>query len=170
MATFQIPKSVFVPYPAGQSEGIIYEVEDLGEEVDPFAPAPAEGQPAKTRHRVAIKIESLKARMDDGRPYQISIRCNMSGHPRSTLRQRRESIAGRKLTEQEAFSFDSDSVVGVRVGFSVDQREGGNGSTYSNIASIWRLDESRQSEGRIQNAPAGTPPRAGSADEDDLPF
>jgi len=146
-----MPKTEFVPFPAGQQEGIIYDVEDLGQELDPFAPPPPEGHAPATRHRVSIKIEALDKFMEDGQPFMINVRCNVSGHPKSNLRQFRESIAGRKLTEQEAYSFDDQEVIGVRVGFLCEHREGGNGATYANVKAVWRLPEERQHEGKIHN-------------------
>jgi hypothetical protein len=115
----------------------------------------------------------------------VNLRCNVSGHPKSSLRQFRESIAGRKLTEQEAYSFDDQEVVGVRVGFLCEHKEGGNGQIYPNVKAIWRLPEERQREGKIHNvrwdasggdskggeaqrqAGAGDQPHA---QKDDLPF
>lgn len=179
MATFQIPRSAFVPHPEGQHTGTVSEVEDLGMEIDPFKPPPAEGEKPATRWRVAIKIESDDIKMDDGRPYQIMIRCNMSGHPNSTLYNLRKGIAGRKLSEVETHNFDPDSIIGVRVGYLVEHVEGGNGQTYSNIKNnyAWRLPEEEQKKAEPSTtktphpldhpsppAPTEAPP------SDDLPF
>ena len=142
--------------PAGQTEIICFDCVDLGMERDPFAPDPEPGEEPKMRHRIELKYESMSHMMDDGRPYTINLRVNMSGHPRSTLRQTRNKMAGRDITEQEAYNFDDAEVIGVRCGALIEHREGGNGQTYSNVSAIWRLPEDRQTDGKVHNGRAGS--------------
>lgn len=156
MAMYTMERKEFTPYPQGPSEGIIYDVEDLGLEVDPFAPPPQPGEEPKMRHRLVIKIESMQKMMEGeaDRPCILHYRCNMGGHAKSNLRIFRTKVAGRALTEQEAHNFDDQEVIGVRVGYVVAHREGGNGATYANLDTIWRLPPERQGVGTIQNARA----------------
>lgn len=154
MAMYTMERKEFTPYPQGPSEGIIYDVEDLGLEVDPFAPPPQPGEEPKMRHRLVIKIESLQKMMEGeaDRPCILHYRCNMGGHAKSNLRIFRTKVAGRALTEQEAYNFDDQEVIGVRCAYVVAHREGGNGATYANLDTIWRLPEERQHEGVIKNS------------------
>ena len=184
MPKFDIPKKVFTPYPMGMSEGIIYEVEDVGVQDTPFGP----------KHKIIVKIESMVHKLVDestGQPTTTPMtqwtRYNLSGHKNSTLRAHREIILGRKLTEEEAHNFDTDELIGLRVQYVILHQEGNDGNTYARIDSILRHPD--QTKGQLFNQPAvagsqdprvgepvaGTPqtpagqPSDGS-NTDDLPF
>jgi len=180
MAKFQIPKKEFEQYPPGLSEGIIYEIEDIGIHPTPFG----------DRHKIIMKIESLRhtIRQGDqaGDPMTIWTRYNLSGHKNSQLRPHREAILGRPLTEEEAHNFDSDELVGVRVFYVVIHQQGNDGKMYARIDSIGRLDDqtkgtmmdrsappqdtSQQSPGEPSPTTQRVPAGQGPNDPDALPF
>lgn len=148
MATLTIPKPDFIPHPEGQYDGIIYQVEDLGMQETNFG----------MKHQVSIKIEALECAMEDGQPFTIQRRVSLSGHQKSTLRKLREQLLGKKLTDDEAYNFDTEELVGIRVGYIVEHNESAEGRKFANIANIWPLKD--QKKGEIRNKP----------NDDDLPF
>jgi hypothetical protein len=181
MPKFNIPKKVYTPYPMGMSEGIIYEVEDIGDQDTPFG----------VKHKIIMKIESMVHKLVDEStgqptttPMTIWTRYNLSGHHNSALRQHREIILGRKLSEKDAHNFDTDELVGLRVQYVILHQEGNDGNTYARIDSILRHPD--QTKGQMFNQPdpsqpqqtpgepaqstPQTPQGQGPADPDSLPF
>lgn len=153
---YEIPKQEYDPYPKGPSEGIIYEIEDKGMIETPFG----------DKHKLSIKIESLKHKLDDGRPFTIQKLVNLSGHENSDLYKFRCAARGIEvLADDDAYNFDPDELVGIRISYVVEhQQSPRNGKTYGNISSgsVWRLED--QSKGEMQN-------QAGQeTSKDDLPF
>ncbi len=158
MARIDIPKgSDFAPHPEGNHKGGIFEVEDLGMMDTAF------GQ----KHKVCVKIESRTAQLDDGRPAIIYEWWTVSSHKKSTMRQRRETLLGRKLTDEEADGFDTDELVGTEVGFVVEHNVSGE-STYANIVNMWPLDGAHGGNGSAAsgNGNATSPPTNGLASEE----
>ena len=183
MAKFDIPRKEFETHPQGLSEGIIYEVEDIGLQETPFGP----------KHKIIIKTESMQHKVKEGdqagQPLTIWTRYNLSGHKNSQLRPCREAILGRQLTEDEAHKFDSDELIGVRVFYVIIHQQGNDGRMYAKIDSIGRLED--QTKGTMTMTPAvqepaaqgqpgepsaNTPqvpagqPMGGGSSGDDLPF
>ena len=132
MAKTDIPKKEFEPHPIGQHEGIICLLEDVGMKTTAFG----------EKHKVAVRVESTTAMMDDGQPFVVQQWYTLSGHPKSSLRKFRELIAGRELTDDEAHVFDTEDplLLGKKVGFVIVHNEGKDGGTpYANIKAIWPL-------------------------------
>ena len=132
MAKTEIPKSDFIPHPVGQHEGKICLLEDVGMKTTAFG----------EKHKVAVRVESTTAMMEDGQPFIVQQWFTLSGHPKSSLRKFRELIAGRPLTEDEAYLFDTDDpmLLNKPVGFVIVHNEGKDGGTpYANIKAIWPL-------------------------------
>ena len=153
---YEIPKMEYDPYPKGPSEGIIYELEDKGMIETPFG----------EKHKLAIKIESLKHQLEDGRPFTIQKLVNLSGHENSDLYKFRCAARGIEgMDADDALSFDPDELIGIRISYVVEhQVSPRNGKTYGNISSgsVWRLED--QSKGEMQNTPGQ------EASKDDIPF
>ncbi|GEM_PF-3072111 len=133
MAVMKMPRSEFIPHPEGQHEGVIVAFEDLGQKETAFG----------LKHKVSVKIESSTAFMDDGQPFAVWQWYTLSAHPKSELRKLREALAGRKLTDVEAYEgFDPDKeLIGKRVGFVVVHNEGREGGSFANLSAIWLLKD-----------------------------
>ncbi len=129
MAKIEIPKTNYIPHPEGSHEGKIYEIEDKGQIETSFG----------LKHKIAIKIQSNTATMDDGQPFEVQRWCTVSGHPKSDLRKLRETLLGRKLTDEEAYNLDTNELLEMSVGYVVVHNEGNEGQVYSNIQNIWPL-------------------------------
>jgi hypothetical protein len=183
----------FTPHPVGPAEGIIAHVTDLGvEDKNPFDPA------KDPRHRVIFRLQSFTLR-EDGSPYLVNIYSSISRWPTSGFVIVRNALAGRTLTPAELGTFDTNSVVGVRVtGIVTHKEKKGGGEPYAQVdpASLYRHKD--QTIGEIwpdwdfetmdakdlerMGAPRdvsfssaggqaqGGQPAAGSTGEDDLPF
>jgi hypothetical protein len=130
MAKMQIPRNDFVPHPEGQHEGEIILIEDLGMKETSFG----------SKHKIAVRIASSTARMDDGEPYIVQQWFTLSGHEKSSLRKFREMVLARKLTNDEAYNFDPDAELkDKKVGFVIVHNEGREGVVFANIQAIWPL-------------------------------
>ena len=125
----QIPKTDFVAHPVGQYEGKIIEVVNKGVVETKFGPKP----------KVAVAIES-EAKMDDGSSFRIDRWFSISSHPKSSLREFRETMLARTLTQEEANDLNSDELLGRNVGFIVVHRENPEGLAFSNVSNIWPLN------------------------------
>ena len=164
MAKYTMERMEFVPHPVGPSEGIIYEVRDLGEIDTQFG----------AKHKVAVKIQSLDHKMEDGRPFSIQKLMNLSGHDKSDLFKFRCAARGvAALKDDEAYNFDDGELLGVRLGYVVEhQVSQKNGNTYGNLATVWRLEDQKKGE-IVLEAQSQTPEAATAAsapNKDDLPF
>jgi len=165
MAKYTMERTEFVPHPVGPSEGIIYEIRDLGEMDTQYG----------TKHKVAVKIQSLNHTMQDGRPFSIQKLMNLSGHDRSDLFKFRCAARGIPvLTDKEAYSFDDQELLGVRLGYVVEhQVSESNGNTYGIVATVWRLEDQTKGEIVLEaqgNAPQAATSTSGKIDDKDLPF
>lgn len=167
MAVFQIPRTEFVPHPMGPSEGIIYEVRDLGEIETPFG----------RKHKVAVKVQSLDHTMDDddGRPFSVQKMMNLSGHEASDLYKFRcSALKVSALTEDQIRDFADTELVGIRIGYVVEHTVSTkNGNTYANISTVWRLEDQKKGELILEPQAPPTPTEGSIPDaknEEGLPF
>ena len=140
MTTLRIEKREFPTHPEGQSEGIVADVEDLGEVEVTY------NGKTEVKHQVRLRIESFDAVQEDGEPFVVLERCNLSGSKKSKLRKRRESILGRRLEGEEPWQFDTSELVGICVGYVVVHNETEAG-VFGNLDSIWRLKDQARAEG-----------------------
>jgi len=170
MAKYVMERTEFIPHPIGPSEGIIYEIKDLGIIQTPFG----------DKHKVAIKIQSISHRMEeDNKPYVVQKLVNVSGHEAGHLYKFRcAALKKTALTDEEAYNFDDQELLNVRVGYVVTHSiSSKNGNTYANLDTVWRLDD--QSKGSVelelsatatQAAPAAGNGQPEKPNKDDLPF
>ncbi len=138
MATYKIPQTDFVPHPEGQHEGFIQDVQDKKEVETSFG----------LKHKIAVIIVSTTAIMNEDheeKGYQIQKWFTLSGHPKSDLRKFRETMAGRKLVDAEAYDFNTEELEGRGVGYIVVHNTS-EGRTYANTTNIWPLKESVRNE------------------------
>lgn len=137
MSTIQIPRRRYIPHPEGQHTGNITETKNEGEVQTAYG----------TKHRITVRIESDSAVMDDGRPYSLAQWYTLSSHPKSNLTKLRETLLGRKITQDEAETLDTETeFVGKRVGYVVVHREGREGDIFANIDSLWLHNDDESSE------------------------
>lgn len=125
-----IPQPQYIPHPQGQHRGRIKAVEDKGLVDSKFG----------KKHKVAVVIESETAHLEDGKPFTVGKWFTLSSHPKSGLREFRETLLGRKLTQTEAENLDPASLEGRRVGYLVTHNEGRDGDPFANITNVWPLD------------------------------
>jgi len=69
-------------------------------------------------------------------PMVISQEYTLSMHEKSNLRKMLESWRGKSFTEEQATSFDITALMGISCMLNVIHKTSGNGSVYSNIASV----------------------------------
>ena len=120
----------FEPHPEGRAEGEVYEVEDRPEMETQWG----------LKHKVCVKIESTTAVRSDGSPALIFLWWNVSGHPRSTMYKQRTLIKGSKLTDEEAENFDTQSLVGKKLGYQVLHNAASDGRIFANVVSLWPIE------------------------------
>ena len=158
MRSYEIPKSEFVPHPDGQHQGTITDVEDKGNLQTKYGDGP----------KVAVKIESSTAKMDDGRGFIISRLFSLSSHPKSSLRQFREEVLGRKLSDTEARKFvPEQELFGRRVRYRVEHKGGPEGVTYANLVSVYSDGDPSDTQ---QNGDNQEPPSDPDASTSGLEF
>jgi len=142
-------------YPQGHDEGIIVDVEDLGMERNPFYGVDPERPGQPERHRISIKVESIKLCDEEtGIRHLIEYRCDLKSDKRSNMRIFRTAVAGRELTEDEAQRLRADELLGVRVGYVVTHKEREGKQPWANISGVHRLPPERQSDGVIYHTDA----------------
>ena len=137
MGKYSIEVKQFDPHPEGNYEGRIIAFEDRGIIEEEY-----NGE-KKVNHVFLAKIESETAVSEDGIPYTVTERYNLSSDPRSKLYKLRQTMFGRKMTAEELRNFDEEEeLIGRRVGYIVVQKKGDNeGVVFANIDSIWPLKD-----------------------------
>ena len=137
MSAISIPQAEFIPHPEGRHEGIIAGVDDKGIVDTQFGKKP----------KIVVTIESLTAFMSNGQPFTINKWFTVSSHPKSALREFRETMAGRKLTPEEIDSLNPQiEFIERRVGFTCIHNTGSEGGIFANINNIWPLDSEEVEE------------------------
>ena len=136
--SYQGARKEFEVHPQGQHEGIVYMWKDRGIIPTHYG----------DKHRGLIGIESISSFMTDGRPYIIVESVNIAFGKKARLRERREQILGRPLTDDEAYNFDPRELMEARVGYVVKHREEED-SVWANIDALWRVED--QGKGILVN-------------------
>ena len=136
--SYQGARKEFEVHPQGQHEGIVYMWKDRGIIPTHYG----------DKHRGLIGIESISSFMTDGRPYIIVESVNIAFGKKARLRERREQILGRPLTDDEAYDFDPRELMEARVGYVVKHREEED-SVWANIDALWRVED--QGKGILVN-------------------
>jgi hypothetical protein len=136
--SYQGARKEFEVHPQGQHEGIVYMWKDRGIIPTHYG----------DKHRGLIGIESISSFMTDGRPYIIVESVNIAFGKKARLRERREQILGRPLTDDEAYDFDPRELMEARVGYVVKHREEED-SVWANIDALWRVED--QGKGTLVN-------------------
>lgn len=113
----------FEPCPEGEHRVVCCEVEDLGEVETQFG----------LKHKVLFKFQT-DTKMEDGRPYMLFQRFNVSMNEKASMRKFLEKWRGAKYNEQQLRSegFDIEKMVGVNGDVYVTHDEV-DGKVYSNI-------------------------------------
>lgn len=143
-------------HPAGQFSGIIYDVEDMGICRNRFYERDPDKQ-KKFKHMIRIKLENSlmeSPRKEDGSPFMVWQEYLLSGSKQGNLRPFREKVAGRELTDEEAYNFDDSTLVGVRVGYVITHKPREGRDPWPKIDTVWRLDDNQQTRGEPVGARA----------------
>jgi len=113
-------QSDFKPCPAGVWNGLCIDVVDLGMVNDPKY-----GE----KHKIQIRwvCDALPAR-PDGQPYMVSKKYNLSMHKKSNLRLMLDLWRNKPFTDDDAYDFDFESLVGVKCKIQVAQATGEDGA------------------------------------------
>lgn len=155
----QLPKSTFIPHPEGNFSGNIIAIEDLGEVQTAFGP----------KLKVAIKIASHQAAMEDGQPFLAIKRCNQSTSRRAELTKFREMLAGRRMTDDELEFFEDAEVVGKQVGYTIIHNHVDD-NVYANIENVWPMPSAQPPPVPPEDAQPQTYVDKGPDPEDDEPM
>lgn len=92
------------------------------------------------KHQILIAYATPDVvRDDNNEPRILTERMNLLMGERATLRQRIESIYGKKMTDTQAADFDVEKIAGRGLQFSVVHNTGSNGRTYANIQTVMPL-------------------------------
>tara|TARA_R110002020_G_scaffold75738_4_gene192480 strand:- start:5910 stop:6617 length:708 start_codon:yes stop_codon:yes gene_type:complete len=157
MVGVPLPKGDFIPHPAGQHEGTIFDVEVRLNEATQYGP----------KNRVILKIESdTKMNDDNGDPllndeglergYVIWDWLTVARKQGSRFRDRREAALGRPLSEAEAKADEMDphkEFAGKKIAYVVKHAPGKEaGQVYANIQAMWLAGGSAEYD---EDAPAG---------------
>jgi len=125
-------KGNFVPAPAGTHAAVCVDVEDLGQVKITYADNTTE------KHMVYIhwQIDEIN---DEGYPFRVRKRYNLSLHDKASLRKDLEAWRGRAFTAEERKAFDLETLIGVPAMVSVVHNPGRTGGMFANVQAIMRL-------------------------------
>lgn len=117
--------SNFEPCPEGEHRVVCVEIEDLGMQDTQF------GQ----KHKCLFKFQT-EQKMEDGRPYMLFQRFNVSLHENSSMRPFLEKWRGKKFSQDELKDgFDIEKLIGINANVYVTHDEH-NDKIYANIQVI----------------------------------
>jgi hypothetical protein len=170
MATYDIPKSIYPPHPAGRHTGVIHHVEDKGLVLNKKF--------NKEEHKIAVFIKTEGIVRDDGEPWFVQQWFTLSNSPKANLRKFREAVLDRPLSAEElAAPFDDAEIVGRRITYRIDHSEPNEvGQVYGNIrdGSVEPASGPGPDPQAFRSQPArpqqGASRPAQQGDDSDLPF
>ncbi len=114
-------------HPAGLRQGACIAVEDVGLQKTNY-------QGAEKIQRKGFFLWETTARKEDGSPFLILISRTLSTFKESKLRKDVEGLLGRKMSEEEAKTFDWD--ISGKVGLLNFIHNENDGKTYANVSSM----------------------------------
>lgn len=117
----------FEPLSPGAHIARLYGLIDLGKQDGIYGP----------KHQVLLMFEVLDAKRDDGEPYIVSKRTGFSMNEKATLRSIVGSWRGKKLSNDEAKSFDLQTLLGKQAQLQISHNDGKDGRVYANIAGVF---------------------------------
>ena len=110
--------STFKPCPEGLWPGRCIDLVDKGMKATDYGP----------KHQVQIRwIADAEPSRPDGKPYMVTAKYNLSMGKKAKLRLAIETWRGKVFTDQEAYSFDIEKLLGVQCQLQVAQKEGDEG-------------------------------------------
>ena len=123
--------------PPGMHLARNYQIIDLGTQKD------NRNGVVEFKHRITLTWEILSKsedgtplRMNDGRPFSVNKRYNLTWAERSTLRNDLQSWRGRPFTNEELRKFDLKRVLGQYCMINVLHNTSKNGKVYANVEQI----------------------------------
>lgn len=125
--------------PAGTHLARIYSFIHLGTALEETKWGPKESNKA----RITWELPTVRKEFKEGegeKPYSISQDYTLYMSEKANLRKMVESILGKKFpSEDAAFEFDVESLVGMPCFLQIVHKEASNGNTYANIANVMSL-------------------------------
>jgi len=123
------PKSNFVPCPEGTWPGVCIDVVDKGMVPTGYGP----------KHKVQFRfLADAEPRRADRKPYFVSKKVNLSMGKKSNLRPMLELWRGKKFaTEDEAYEFELDTVIGAPCQLQVSHESGDDGP-YAIVQAVFK--------------------------------
>lgn len=112
------PKSTFDPCPEGLWSGVCIDVVDKGMCPTDYGP----------KHKIQLRwVADAEPRRKDGKPYMVTGKFNLSMGKKSKLRPALELWRGKPFTDEEAFKFDIETLIGAPCQLQVAQKQGDDG-------------------------------------------
>lgn len=112
------PKSTFDPCPEGLWPGVCIDVVDKGMVATDYGP----------KHKIQIRwVADAEPRRADKKPYMVTGKFNLSMGKKSKLRPALELWRGRPFTDDQAFNFDIETLIGAPCQLQVAQKQGDDG-------------------------------------------
>ena len=134
MLTAPKPQSSFEVIPAGSYVARLYSIIEIGTEF--FEYMGEKKSSKKIRFTFELPTEMKVFKEENGeQPYVLSIEYGFSMHPKSKLRPMVENWLGKKFTDDDAYLFDIESLIGKECLLSVVHDSKGE-NTYANISNI----------------------------------
>jgi hypothetical protein len=133
--------STITPLEAGVYHGVLVGIYDLGTQDSTYL-----GQVSQKRkgvllwELVGVRISGTDQQTGEAwdRPRTLSKRYTLSMGDKAALRRDVEAVRGKRMTKEEAASFDLSSLLGLNAQLQVTQRTA-DGKTYSDIQSVMAL-------------------------------
>ena len=92
------------------------------------------------RPKLALRIKSTTAVLEDGRPALAWKWVTNSPSPKSTLYEIRRALKGRELTREERLAFDDQELIGREISYDVTHVPRRDGGTFASVDNIQPAD------------------------------
>ena len=123
------PKSNFEPCPEGSWPAVCVDVVDKGMQDSQWGP----------KHKIQIRwVADAEPKRTDKKPYMVSKKVTLSMGKKSNLRPMLEIWRGKKFqTDQEAYDFDVEALIGAPCQLQVCQEQGDDGP-YAFVQAVFK--------------------------------
>lgn len=133
-----VPRTEFKPAPADVHLGICVQVLDLGTHATDFINPKTGARVVK--HEARLGFELPYAKMDDGRPFLVSQKWNVSLHEKAKFRPILESWRGAPFTAADTAAFDMKNLLGKAAMVTVTHSPKADGKgVWVNIAALAKV-------------------------------
>lgn len=126
--------------PLGSHIATLYQVIDLGTQINDYNPADK-----KIQRQVMFTWELPNTKMKDGRPFSINKTYTLSSHEKANLVNDINAWRGRAFTPAEFGAFDIEKLIGKSCFLQVIEKTSKKGKVYSKVGAIMALPAGQQS-------------------------